>query len=149
MKSLILNDYLPYRISIASNSVSSFIAHAYEIKFGLSIPMWRIMAVMGEKSPVSQQDIVSKTLMDKVTVSRAVNQLLSRRLVVREFEKSDKRVHALSLSPAGVEIVNEIVPSALEYERKLIEAIGEDRAMELKQVLKILEAKSRELEQNL
>ena len=44
---LILEDFLPYRLSILSNTVSTTIAHAYEKRFGLSIPEWRVIAILG------------------------------------------------------------------------------------------------------
>ena len=79
---LILDEYLPYRLSIASNAVSKLIARAYEDRFGLTIPQWRLMAVLAEK-PLTQQAIVARTAMDKVTVSRAAQGLVNRHLVGR------------------------------------------------------------------
>ena len=57
---LILDEYMPYRLSIASNAVSKLIARAYEDRFGLTIPQWRLMAVLAEK-PLTQQAIVART----------------------------------------------------------------------------------------
>ena len=45
---LVLDDYLPYRLSVATNAVSRLIARAYEDRFGLSIPQWRLMAVLAQ-----------------------------------------------------------------------------------------------------
>ena len=66
-----LDGYLPYRLSVASNAVSRLIARAYEDRFGLTIPQWRLIAVLAEDGPLTQQAIGSRTVMDKVTVSRA------------------------------------------------------------------------------
>ena len=41
-----LEKFLPYRLSVLSNTVSSAIAAAYFMNFGLTIPEWRVMAVL-------------------------------------------------------------------------------------------------------
>ncbi len=69
--SLRLDDYLPYRLSVAANEVSRLVARAYEDRFGISIPQWRILANLAERSPLTPLKISRCTVMDKVTVSRA------------------------------------------------------------------------------
>ncbi|MGA2364065.1 MAG: MarR family transcriptional regulator, partial [Steroidobacteraceae bacterium] len=48
-----LQDYLPYRLSVASNAVSRLIARAYEQRFGLKIPQWRLIAVLADEGPLT------------------------------------------------------------------------------------------------
>src|SRR5262249_32630212 len=69
-------DYLPYRLSVASNEVSRLIARAYEDRFGITIPQWRILANLGERGPLTPLEIGRCTVMDKVTVSRAAQGLV-------------------------------------------------------------------------
>jgi len=49
---LLLENFLPYRLSVLTNLVSSAIAGAYRERFGLSIPEWRVVAVLAN-SPTS------------------------------------------------------------------------------------------------
>ena len=44
-----LRDYLPYRLSVAANAVSQLIARAYKEQFGLTVPQWRLLAVLADK----------------------------------------------------------------------------------------------------
>ena len=60
-----------------SNTVSSAIAAAYFANFGLSIPEWRVMAVLAANPGLSAAEVTARTAMDKVAVSRAVATLLS------------------------------------------------------------------------
>src|SRR5690349_16634908 len=96
-----LQDYLPYRLSVAANAVSSMIARAYEDRFGLTIPQWRLVAVLADEGPLTPQAICGRTVMDKVPVGRAAQGLLKRRLVRRIPNPTDRRSHLLSLTPAG------------------------------------------------
>ncbi len=136
---LLLDEYLPYRLSIASNKVSALVAKAYQSRFGLSIPSWRVLAILNEKSNLSQLEVTNFTAMDKVSVSRAVAALLERGLIKRELVKDDKRVHSLSLSNDGQAIVDEIIPIAKDIEKQLILAIGEDVAKSLFETLRAIE----------
>jgi DNA-binding MarR family transcriptional regulator len=134
-----LDGYLPYRLSVASNAVSRLIARAYEDRFGLTIPQWRLIAVLAEDGPLTQQAIGTRTVMDKVTVSRATQGLVKRRLVERAPHDADGRSHHLTLSKAGERLYSEISPVALEYEARLLQQFDPAAVEELKRVLLLLE----------
>ena len=61
---LILDAYLPYRLSVASNAVSGLIARAYQDRFGLSVPQWRLICVLAEDGGLTQNQLVARTVMD-------------------------------------------------------------------------------------
>src|SRR6201999_4585598 len=93
-----LDQFLPYKLSIASNAVSDAIATAYRTLFGLRIPEWRLVAVLAEHGGMSQQALCGRTRMDKVTVSRAAIALVERELVARGANPDDQRSHLLTLT---------------------------------------------------
>ena len=69
MKSeLILENFLPYRLSILSNTVSSMIATTYNKRFGLSIPEWRVIAVLGRFPGLSAVEVAERTLSRRESV---------------------------------------------------------------------------------
>ena len=114
-----LADFLPYQLSIASNAVSERIAAAYRSRFGLKVPEWRIMAVMGDAGPVTQRDLSALTLMDKVAVNRACKMLEGRGLAMREPNRDDGRSHHLALTDEGRDVYARIMPLAREMEAQL------------------------------
>lgn len=133
--SLKLDAYLPYRLSVASNAVSGLIARAYQDRFGLSIPQWRLVCVLAEDGELTQGQIVARTVMDKVTVSRAAQGLLNRGLVGRSEHHADGRSHVLALTPEGRALHGEIAPLALAYEAALISGLSPDEVALLKRLL--------------
>lgn len=136
-----LDGYLPYRLSVASNAVSGLIARAYQDRFGLTIPQWRLICVLAEQGGVTQGQIVARTvMMDKVTVSRAAQGLLERRLVGRAEHHADGRSHVLSLTPEGVRLYAEIAPLARAYEAALIAGLAPEEVALLKRLLSRLQA---------
>jgi DNA-binding MarR family transcriptional regulator len=144
-ETLRLESYLPYRLSVASNAVSRLIARAYEDRFGLTIPQWRLMTVLAEDGPLTQQAIGTRTVMDKVTVSRATQDLVKRKLVQRAPHDADGRSHHVMLSKAGVRLYGEIAPMALEYEERLLRHFDPAAVESLKQFLLHLERSAAEL----
>lgn len=130
-----LDAYLPYRLSVASNAVSGLIARAYQDRFGLSIPQWRIICVLVEDGPSTQGAIVSRTGMDKVTVSRAAQGLAARHLLGRTEHEADGRSHVLAMSREGQRLYAEIAPLALAYEAALIAGLAPVEVEQLKRLL--------------
>lgn len=142
---LILDSYLPYRLSVASNKVSALVAKAYQARFGLSIAAWRVLAILNEKSPLSQLEITQFAAMDKVSVSRAVSALLERGLIVRRLAANDKRTQSLSLSSDGQAIVDEIIPLAKDIEKQLIESLGTEKSKLLESILREIETSAEKI----
>ena len=118
--SLELEQFLPYRLSVLSNIVSTAISGAYEKRFGLTIPEWRVMAVLAMTPGLSAAEVAERTAMDKVAVSRAVASLLRARRIVRQTARADRRRSLLRLSAAGEKVYAQVVPMALDYERDLL-----------------------------
>ena len=112
-----LENFMPYRLSIASNAVSDRIAAQYQTRFGLKIPEWRLMAVLGQGQALNQSALVAATRMDKVTVSRAAAALARRNLVSRAASASDGRSHLLALTDDGRTLYEEISATALVMEQ--------------------------------
>jgi DNA-binding MarR family transcriptional regulator len=140
-----LDKFLPYQLSVTSNAVSSAIARTYEVLFGLRVPEWRLIAVLAEQEGVTQQALVARTEMDKMTVSRAAQALVTRGLVTRVPHGRDKRSHALALSEEGRALYAQIAPKALELEQKLLKELGAREVAQLKSTLAKLKSASHAL----
>ncbi|MDC7684509.1 MarR family winged helix-turn-helix transcriptional regulator [Asticcacaulis sp. BYS171W] len=137
--SLSLDNYLPFRLSVASNAVSTLISSAYDSLYALAIPEWRLIWVLNEDGPSTQREMVQRTGMDKVTVSRAAHSLAKRRLVTRSPHEHDGRSHHLILTPEGQRLFNDVAPSAGEFERQVLEGLTETETALLKDVLRRIE----------
>jgi DNA-binding MarR family transcriptional regulator len=134
-----LQDYLPYRLSVAANAVSRLIARAYERRFGLKIAQWRLLAVLADEGALTQQALCGRTIMDKVTVMRAAQSLLQRRLVKRLPNAADRRSHRLMLTAAGRRLYQRIVPLALAYEAQLLAGVERREIARLDRLLRRVE----------
>ncbi len=142
-KELILEKFLPYRLSILSHSVSNSIATVYDQRFGLTIPEWRVIVILGRFPGLSAVEVAERTLMDKVAVSRAVTKLLKNGRIEREFADADRRRSILNLSDKGKQVLDEIAPLALEMESTLLEGLSQEEVAVLNSIIDRLLEKAR------
>lgn len=122
-----LDDFVPYRLSYTSNLVSEAIARTYESLFGLTIPEWRLVAVIAEHDGITQAAICARTGMDKVTVSRAAIALTTRGLTARRPSATDRRSHDLALTDEGRTLYGQVAPKALEWEKQIFGGLGAEQ----------------------
>lgn len=122
---LVLERFLPYRLSILSNRVSRAIASRYAKAFSLTIPEWRVIAVLGRSPGLTAREVAEATEMDKVAVSRAVARLVGARRVVSEIDAEDARRQLLWLTTQGKSLYERIAPLALSAERKLLSSLSD------------------------
>lgn len=130
-----LETFLPYRLSVLSNTVSQAIAQIYEERFGLSVTEWRAMAVLGRYSGISAREVAMRTAMDKVAVSRAVARLMEKGLIERDTAEHDRRQSVLQLSSGGWAIYDQVAPLALEHEQRLLAHLDADEKRWLARIL--------------
>lgn len=144
-KGLILDRFIPYRLSVTSNVVSDVISTAYEALFGLSIPEWRIVAVVAEQDGITQQGVCIATRMDKVTVSRATIALADRGLIIREPNRADRRSRLLALSEAGRRLYADVAPKAIEFEERIFSIFPADELDRFMAMLRAIEERALEV----
>jgi DNA-binding MarR family transcriptional regulator len=135
-----LEHFLPYRLSILSNTISQAIADDYQRRFDLSMTEWRVMAVLGRFDGLSAREVAERTAMDKVAVSRALARLVESGRVNRTTHDGDKRRSVLCLSEAGWTIHDEVAPMARAHERELLAVLDEEERTWLMRILDKLQA---------
>jgi len=143
---LILEDFLPYRLAILSHTVSTTIAQVYEKRFNLSIPEWRVIAILGRFPGLSAVEVAERTFMDKVAVSRAVTKLLKNGRIDRQFADADRRRSILNLSEEGRRVHDEVAPLALQFERDLLAGLDDEETRTLDRIVERLMARAKLLD---
>lgn len=103
------------------------------------------MAVLGQQSDLSADEVCSETEMDKVTVSRAVTKLLDKKYIERCFSNEDRRRSMLSLSKSGFAVYSQIAPMAIAYEKQLLKNLSKQEQESLNMLLEKLEQQAMDL----
>jgi DNA-binding MarR family transcriptional regulator len=142
---LFLDRFVPYRLSVLANTVSASLSGAYARRFGLTVPEWRVVAVLARTPGLSAAEVAARTAMDKVAVSRAVAGLVRGGRVRRAHAAHDRRRSVLTLTVRGRSVYRRIVPLALAYERRLLEALSAEEQATFGELLARLLDRSRRL----
>ena len=142
---LILEEFLTYRLARLSSTVSTTIARAYDKEFGLSIPEWRVIAILGRFPGLSAVEVAEQTFLDKVAVSRAVTRLIKNGRIDRQFADADRRRSILNLSATGREVHDGVAKLALGFERELLEGLDKEEIATLNRIMDKLLDKVRDV----
>jgi DNA-binding MarR family transcriptional regulator len=137
-----LSDYIPCQLAALGYSIMRTVAGVFEDRFGISMPEWKVLAVIVDKPGLAAVAVAQFAQMDTVAVSRAVTKLLDRKLIVRELDSEDRRRSVLNLSAAGAELHGKIVPLADELEANLLSGFSDDERRVLSKAIKTLRSKS-------
>ena len=125
-----LDEYIPFRLSILSRAVSRSLAKQYSKYFNITIPEWRVLAVLASQQPLAANEMGDRTNLDKVKLSRAINRMLATGLLEKEKDPHDKRRILLRVSAGGWDTYRRIVPIALTHQTELLSVLSpEERSL--------------------
>ena len=98
----------------------------YKRLVGLSPVEFGLVASLGRRPPMSVIGLAEAVGMDKGQISRALAELVSRRLVAKEINPRDNRETLVCLTKAGLAAHDTIVAGAHERNRRLLEQLGKE-----------------------
>jgi len=136
---------LPHAFAVVANRMTRMLEKMYSKRFGLSVVGWRIIAILGSRYPLSAKALSELTALDQVSISRALEQLSSKKLVSRRIDTTDRRRVVLRLSKKGEEVYNQVVPVLYAGERALIEGISPSDEEALRRVARMMAERSAHL----
>jgi DNA-binding MarR family transcriptional regulator len=141
-----LESFLPYRLSLLTNTISQGIAASYREHHDISVTEWRVMAVLGRFPGSPASEVAERTAMDKVAISRAVKSLEAKGLLQRKTDPGDRRRQSLYITEkSGQAVLEEVVPLARQYESQLTGVLSEAELRRLDTLMNKLQARAIEL----
>lgn len=114
-----LDRYLPYRFAVVATRLSTELSAQYREKYGISIAEWRVLVNLAYSDSASVRDIERRVSMEKSKVSRAVSRLEDTGYLTKAVDGNDRRLLQLELTPAGRDLVCDLVPLAQAYQHEL------------------------------
>jgi DNA-binding MarR family transcriptional regulator len=135
-----LDRFLPYLVNVLASRLSRELASAYETRFGISIPEWRVIAHLSQNRNVSVREIHQRVDMDKAKVSRAAARLEGAGIIEKKVNGADRRLVELQLTKKGRKMFAEIEPLALAYEQDQLSRLSRKEQASLRAIVdKLLE----------
>ena len=129
-----LQHSIPYLLARAGIKTSQ--SFNTEIKqFGLTLNEWRVGATLRQQPHQRLSEVAEHTSIDASTLSRIVDAMVQRKLVIRERGADDARAVALRLSHEGESVIDKVIPLAQLYERVTLAGVSPDEIQLLRNVL--------------
>ena len=107
VESLDLEHRLAYRFAMLSAQATRCLGDLYR-EHGLTVVGWRTLSLIGRYEPIYPSSIAERTSVDADKVTRAVDRLVAKRLVVRKVDAEDRRRIVLRLTAHGRRVHAEI-----------------------------------------
>ncbi|ALS34976.1 hypothetical protein PTRA_b0505 [Pseudoalteromonas translucida KMM 520] len=133
-----LATFLPYQLNNIATQVSNDFAKVYKREFGLNIPQWRILANLAQYGQSTAKQLCMQADMDKSTVSRAVQALITKGFIYSKVNEQDKRAAFLMLADEGEALYKKITPEALAWEAQLLNTLSDDERQQMMSIFEKL-----------
>lgn len=133
-----VEDFLTFRLTRLSNALRTNLTKRYLEEFGLSIPEWRLLALVTRFSPVRFSELTNRSSMDKGQVSRTLQIMTKRGLTKMKVikQRGSRSAAALaapvivSVAPKGKALYKLVLPVARRRQAELLLQLSEsDRLM--------------------
>ena len=105
-------------------------------ELGITVEQWTILAILWQKDKVTQQILSDITLRDKPSITRLIDNLEKRNLVVRIHDSSDRRVNLIYLTQKGIDLENKASAIINEVVDKTLSEISDEETVVCRNVLR-------------
>ncbi len=132
-----LDSFLPYLLNRAGSRIAT--AFGEEVRpLGATLQMWRVLAALRERGGQRMSELAGTTSIEVSTLTRLVDGMERKRLVVRRRDAMDARVVLLQATPAGRRLTQKLLPIAERYEKVALRGFSDAEAELLKTALRRL-----------
>ena len=121
-------EYIFYLMLQATRRREAALNEALE-PIGLTVPKFRALIVISRLKSTVTSEVAHLSSVDRTTLTRTLDQLVSAGLVHRTPSPTDRRVVRLSLSAAGEQLVEQARDASHNYNETMLMGVPDDRRM--------------------
>jgi DNA-binding MarR family transcriptional regulator len=130
-----LSERLPYLINRVGAALVGFATPSLK-KHHLTIPLWRVLAVLAHKGELRQVDLAGATSLDPPTISRLISYAARRGLVTRTRSDTSNREVSVRITKAGKEMVDKVIPHMIADEEIVLAGLSRAELATLRSILR-------------
>lgn len=88
---------------------------------------WRVLRVVEEEGPIEPTRIADQACLLLPSLTRILQKLEEKQLIVRERDKVDRRKQVVQIAPAGAELIAANLAASVELMNGVRDRMGPDR----------------------
>jgi DNA-binding MarR family transcriptional regulator len=138
-----VEDFLTFRLTRLSNALRTNLTKPYLEAFDLSLPEWRLLALVARFAPMRFSEVTARSGMDKGQVSRTLRVMATRGLTKTKAikDRGSRSTEALaapvmvSITPKGTSLYKAVLPVARKRQADLLLTLNQAERATLYSVL--------------
>lgn len=131
-----ISEYLSFKISVLYRLMVRRSARFLNSEYDLSVAEWWTIGQLAVNSPSTVSELVDTTQNDKAQVSRSATSLIAKGFVQKQDNPLDKRSSLLSLTEAGRELYEQVIPVRQKTQNLLLDQLTEEERQITEQAIK-------------
>lgn len=122
------NDSFGHKLEIAARIMSNrlnqrFKSHDFEV----TAEQWALINILVEHEDVlSQNDIAKIVVKDYTSISRLIDHLIKKELVVRKSDPNDRRSNLIYITDKGKKLQKEVIEEVLQHIADALDGISKE-----------------------
>jgi DNA-binding MarR family transcriptional regulator len=141
-----VEDFLTFRLTRLSNALRTGLTKPYLEEFDLSLPEWRLLALIARFAPLRFSEVTSRSSMDKGQVSRTLREMAKKGLTKMKSIRTPgtRSTEALaapvmvSITPKGKALYAAVLPVARKRQGEMLMTLSESERVALYSTLQKL-----------
>ena len=129
-----ISNYLAYLLASANRSMRLSLAQSIADE-EVNEEHWRILQVLSNEQGRSMGELAQAVLLNHPALTKNIDKLVSRGLVVRAAEAHDNRRVLVYISDMGLETISRLKKSVDAHHEGIEEALGARKTTQLKRLL--------------
>ncbi|GLX62891.1 transcriptional regulator [Proteus vulgaris] len=109
-------------------------------QFGLNTSSFDVLATLrraGDPYTLSPGEMLSTLMVTSGTMTNRIDQLEKAGWVIRKVNPEDGRSFLVSLTPEGLELINQVIEAHVENQKRLVSGLSQQEQQTLNQLLKV------------
>lgn len=110
----VLSNSISFRLSRVASVLHAGFSKCLD-EYGIAPEQFGTLRIISEDGNITQSEIAEILAKGKPTVSRALDALEKKGLIVRESNQEDRRIKPIRLTQKGQEVLDRVVPRARQF----------------------------------
>lgn len=102
-------EFIGYQVYTTQRALAKSLDHTLS-PFGITSGQWNALNQLNEHGAMTQKELADILKKEPATVARLLDRLVKRELVIRTTHPEDRRANIIEITPAAIELLEEIEP---------------------------------------
>ncbi len=125
-----IEDVILFQIDLTSKVARQYSQKEFDkLKLGITVEQWIILKIVSESPSISQNELAEKSFRDPASITRSLDLLEKKELIIREAIENNRRTYSIRLTDNGSQFIKENMKTINAHRKRSIKGIpNEDLA---------------------